>query len=922
MKAPKMRNPPKDHRIKQASRYTQAHDKEGLIKLARKVIQGMDAIRRLQTHIKDKNSVGKSIKQKLKVLKKKLKKNDPVQAVFDIHGIPIYIEWPKGSTREYPDGFKVDMKASYGYFPGTLADDNMELDVYLGDHVDSQRVWVLNQLKKNTQKYDEEKIMMGYRNANEASDSYIQHMTVDRFGGLREITLKQLKQKIDDMRVVEKSDEQYHTKHEPHPYAEGHIKVTAHNKEGHLVGEANIHTKDMYSTETWVQPNHRRKGVATAMYQHAEKVTGKKMSPSTQQSPKGERLWGGKKGKFGKSVVKPPMVARAIKVRDATEKRLAVGRELDKEIKELKNYEISEIKKKDSKVRILIIDGGNRDKDTCPNEDSKSRLLVKAMQKAASKDVMLDILDLSVKGDGNIVQPCKGCVGTAGGFHCQWRTSGVPGLDLKVRGCTCYGPDSASEDLPDIMHDQHVYYRLEKADGFIVITPTNWGAPTTSIKAMFDRLVCSNMSIAKEEIDKLTDNDSKNAAKTQKIEQSGKYDHLLKNRLEGKIAGFYVYGSGGADDYVGRELPASMIDEKWDASNSKNALAPIIDQCRYSGISVPNKNIVIMNNNKHEDYSAKDASIRKNKEYFDKAKELLNNMVNQIQMKKSGGIYDWRSDMKPHKEYFLDHHEDKHGHHSVTAYDNTYSKVGHAQFVDHLVPNKDDTALVSHPKKMKAWSVDIYDPKHQRKGLATAMYQHAEKKSGKKILSGDFQTPEGKKFKEGINKGWINPLGAFFKVEGKQALNSWIYAHPKFEHLSSSDEASLMAEVEGWIAVEDDISKSHGSMMLVVDFDGTIVDSAYPDIGKPKPGVKEALQELQAEGYRICIFSARNSNDSDTHKLQEMRHALDTYGIPYDIIDEGKSGKPIADYYIDDRAIEFKDDWKAVVERIKNRKDL
>jgi hypothetical protein len=39
-------------------------------------------------------------------------------------------------------------------------------------------------------------------------------------------------------------------------------------------------------------------------------------------------------------------------------------------------------------------------------------------------------------------------------------------------------------------------------------------------------------------------------------------------------------------------------------------------------------------------------------------------------------------------------------------------------------------------------------------------------------------------------------------------------------------------------------------------------------------------------------------------------------GIPYDEVDDGTKGKPFADFYIDDKAIEFKDNWPEIAARI------
>jgi hydroxymethylpyrimidine pyrophosphatase-like HAD family hydrolase len=46
-------------------------------------------------------------------------------------------------------------------------------------------------------------------------------------------------------------------------------------------------------------------------------------------------------------------------------------------------------------------------------------------------------------------------------------------------------------------------------------------------------------------------------------------------------------------------------------------------------------------------------------------------------------------------------------------------------------------------------------------------------------------------------------------------------------------------------------------MIIAVDFDGTIVEHAYPAIGKPIPFAIETLIRLQQEGHRLILWSVR-----------------------------------------------------------------
>lgn len=103
------------------------------------------------------------------------------------------------------------------------------------------------------------------------------------------------------------------------------------------------------------------------------------------------------------------------------------------------------------------------------------------------------------------------------------------------------------------------------------------------------------------------------------------------------------------------------------------------------------------------------------------------------------------------------------------------------------------------------------------------------------------------------------------------------------------------------------------TMSVAVDFDGTIVENKFPEIGELKPGAIEALQALKSKGYKIIIHSARSSTPEGN--ANEMKAFLDKNQVPYDEI-HSSAGKPIASAYIDDKSIEFKDNWQQIVDRV------
>lgn len=76
----------------------------------------------------------------------------------------------------------------------------------------------------------------------------------------------------------------------------------------------------------------------------------------------------------------------------------------------------------DKKPKVVLFQGSPRDKDTCPNMNSKSHNLVDYILDKWSPFIDFKVIDLAVNQKKKpIIQPCKGCVSTAGGYHCHWK---------------------------------------------------------------------------------------------------------------------------------------------------------------------------------------------------------------------------------------------------------------------------------------------------------------------------------------------------------------------------------------------------------------------------------------------------------------------------------------------------------------------
>lgn len=111
---------------------------------------------------------------------------------------------------------------------------------------------------------------------------------------------------------------------------------------------------------------------------------------------------------------------------------------------------------------------------------------------------------------------------------------------------------------------------------------------------------------------------------------------------------------------------------------------------------------------------------------------------------------------------------------------------------------------------------------------------------------------------------------------------------------------------------------------LVIDFDNTICElrkhgQPYSEV-LPKMGVKESLDKFKERGWRIVVYTASgmatyDGNLQDIYKKRypEIMEWLLSQSIPFD---ELIMGKPLASYYIDDKAINFNDNWKDITDKI------
>nr|WP_321222127.1 hydrolase [uncultured Psychroserpens sp.] len=111
-------------------------------------------------------------------------------------------------------------------------------------------------------------------------------------------------------------------------------------------------------------------------------------------------------------------------------------------------------------------------------------------------------------------------------------------------------------------------------------------------------------------------------------------------------------------------------------------------------------------------------------------------------------------------------------------------------------------------------------------------------------------------------------------------------------------------------------------LVIAIDFDGTIVEDAYPKIGKPRIFAFETMKRLQQDGHRIILWTYRSGSKLDEAVAFCKDNDITFYAVnqsfPEEKYDNSVSRKIYADIYIDDRNIGGILGWGEVYQLITN----
>ena len=115
-------------------------------------------------------------------------------------------------------------------------------------------------------------------------------------------------------------------------------------------------------------------------------------------------------------------------------------------------------------------------------------------------------------------------------------------------------------------------------------------------------------------------------------------------------------------------------------------------------------------------------------------------------------------------------------------------------------------------------------------------------------------------------------------------------------------------------------------MTIAVDFDGTIVEHRYPEIGKELPFATQTLKMLIEDRHKLILWSVREGKLLEDAVEWCRKRGVEFYAVNKDFPEEDLSKnqtfsrKLKADVWIDDRNIGGLPDWGTIYQMISERK--
>ncbi len=115
-------------------------------------------------------------------------------------------------------------------------------------------------------------------------------------------------------------------------------------------------------------------------------------------------------------------------------------------------------------------------------------------------------------------------------------------------------------------------------------------------------------------------------------------------------------------------------------------------------------------------------------------------------------------------------------------------------------------------------------------------------------------------------------------------------------------------------------------MIIAVDFDGTIVQDRYPEIGSEQPFATQTLKMLISEGHQLVLWTVRQGQTLAEAVEWCRKRGVEFYAVNKDFPEEDEaqntsySRKIKVDMFIDDRNVGGLPDWGVIYQMIHDKK--
>lgn len=114
-------------------------------------------------------------------------------------------------------------------------------------------------------------------------------------------------------------------------------------------------------------------------------------------------------------------------------------------------------------------------------------------------------------------------------------------------------------------------------------------------------------------------------------------------------------------------------------------------------------------------------------------------------------------------------------------------------------------------------------------------------------------------------------------------------------------------------------------MIIAVDFDGTIVEHCYPEIGKEIPFATTTLKMLIADRHQLILWTVRRGELLQAAVDWCKERGVEFYAVnknfPEEVVEnDGCYNKVNAELFIDDRNLGGLPDWGKIYQIIKENK--